>query len=370
MTLSNATSKTPALELVCQKIQQETRDVKTFFFAKPQSKNTLVFHYHAGQHINFTVNIAGKIQHCCYTLSSSPTNADYISITIKRIPQGKVSNFFYDAFTVGQTIVVQQVNGDFYIQEPVADQVLLISAGSGITPILSMLRFMVAKKCKNEIIFIHSAKRKTDIIAQTDITNLAKLHGNCHVIYTLTDTKNSQWHGFQGRLDKDILSNITQLHNYQSYVCGPKGFRETVQALLIHLGLPASHYHEESFGNHNYSNVIQDNTATESQPELPVTTTPLVSEQNRNAKVVINFTRWHKRYQGNKQATLLEQGEKAGLILPYSCRAGSCGRCKAKLISGNVKQDQTEGLSASEQRQGYILLCSCTALTDIEISHE
>ena len=370
MTLSNVTSKTPVLELVCQKIEQETRDVKTFFFSNPQSKNKLVLPYHAGQYINFTVNIAGKIQHCCYTLSSSPTSADYISITIKRIPQGKVSNFFYDAFTVGQTIVVEQVNGDFYLEEPVAEKVLLVSAGSGITPILSMLRFMVAKKCKNEVIFIHSAKRKTDIIAQIDITNLAKLHGSCHVIYTLTDSKNSQWHGFQGRLGKEILSNITQLNNYQSYVCGPKGFREKVQQLLIHLGLPASHYHEESFGHYEYSNVIQDNTTTENQPELPETKNSLVSEQNNNAKVVINFTRWHKRYQGNKQATLLEQGEEAGLILPYSCRAGSCGRCKAKLISGKVQQNETEGLLASEQSQGYILLCSCTALTDIEISHE
>ena len=91
--------------------------------------------------------------------------------------------------------------------------------------------------------------------------------------------------------------------------------------------------------------------------------------QFSKTKVLINFSRWNKQYQGNKHDTLLDQGEAAGLILPHSCRGGCCGRCKAKLVSGEVKQQSTDGLSAQEQQDGYILLCSCTALTDLEISH-
>lgn len=87
-------------------------------------------------------------------------------------------------------------------------------------------------------------------------------------------------------------------------------------------------------------------------------------------KVSIFFRRWHKYFQGNKHQSILEQGEAAGLILPYSCRAGCCGSCKAKLVSGQVKQLSTNGLSAGEQQQGYILLCSCNALTDVEIIHK
>jgi len=95
-----------------------------------------------------------------------------------------------------------------------------------------------------------------------------------------------------------------------------------------------------------------------------------MEHQNNKTKVSINFSRWNKEYKGNKQDSLLDQGEAAGLILPYSCRGGSCGRCKAKLISGQVEQNTTDGLSESEQQEGYILLCSSTALTDVEISHE
>ena len=126
------------------------------------------------------------------------------------------------------------------------------------------------------------------------------------------------------------------------------------------------------------SKILQEqtiNTEESTPPLAPVIESQKVKPQNlehqsSKAKVSIYFSRWKKRVQGNKQDFLLDQGEAAGLILPYSCRAGSCGSCKAKLISGQVQQNSTDGLSASEQQQGYILLCSCNALTDVEVSHE
>ena len=373
MTLSSNTVTKQRFTLVCQKIQIETRDVKTFIFSMP--KQQIGFNYHAGQYLNFTVNMAGTMQTCCYTLSSSPTTSDYVSITIKRIPQGKVSNYFHDHFKVGQSIDVQGVAGHFYLTDPMPKNVLLISAGSGITPMLSMLRFMVATQCKNQVIFVHSAKQKMDLIAQAEISNLAKQHGNCQIIYTLTQGANSQWYGYQGRLNEQILGNIEQVSHYQTFVCGPKLFRKATQALLFKLGLQPSNYHEESFGAHEYSKEQTINTEESTPPLAPVIESQKVRPQNlehqsSKAKVSIYFSRWKKRVQGNKQDSLLDQGETAGLILPYSCRAGSCGSCKAKLISGQVKQNSTDGLSASEQQQGYILLCSCNALTDVEVSHE
>jgi hypothetical protein len=86
--------------------------------------------------------------------------------------------------------------------------------------------------------------------------------------------------------------------------------------------------------------------------------------------LLIYFKRWNKQYRGNNKEPLLDQGEAAGLILPYSCRGGSCGSCKAKLIAGEVRQGSTDGLSLNEQAQDYILLCCSTPITDVEISHE
>ncbi|KGJ88545.1 2Fe-2S iron-sulfur cluster-binding protein [Colwellia psychrerythraea] len=374
MTLSSATTK-DTFTLVCQKIQQETHDVKTYLFTQPKREKTIGFNYYAGQYLNFTVNMAGTMQACCYTLSSTPTNSAYVSITIKRIPQGKVSNYFHDHFKVGRSIHVKEIAGNFCIRDSIPPKILLISAGSGITPMLSMLRFMTEIQCKNQIIFIHSAKQEIDLIAQAELNDLAKRHGNCQIIYTLTQGANSQWHGFQGRLNEQMLSNIKQINHYEAFVCGPKLFRNNTQALLLKLGAEPSNFHEESFGKNEYStgdsNDIKESISVlKTEAEHQEINQQSLIPQNSNKKVSIYFSRWKKRYQGNQQDSLLDQGEAAGLILPHSCRGGSCGSCKAKLISGQVEQHSTDGLSEREQRQGYILLCSCHALTDVEISHE
>ena len=376
MPLSTATQQ--KFQLVCQKIQIETHDVKTFVFDYPQPQTASAFSYFAGQHINFTLTIAGKVQHCCYTLSSSPTEADYISITIKRVPGGTASNYFHDHFQVGQSIAVQNATGDFYLPNPIPQKTLLLSAGSGITPMLAMLRFIVANKSNNQnsnqVIFFHSAQGETDLIARNEITNLAKQHGRCKVIYTLTQIVEPHWQGLQGRINERMFKPIPFLNKYQVFVCGPKLFRRTAQQIFKTHGLERSHYHYESFGEHEYLRpeiaTIEQKTKSSTVLTSTAPSTAGVSVQKSKKKISIYFSRWRKYYQGNQQDSLLEQGEAAGLILPYSCRGGCCGSCKAKLINGQVKQHSTNGLSASEQQQGYILLCSCNALTDVEVSHE
>ncbi len=97
--------------------------------------------------------------------------------------------------------------------------------------------------------------------------------------------------------------------------------------------------------------------------------TPGTTTVNKNKKVTIQFETWNKTHPADNQKTVLEHGEEAGLIIPYSCRGGMCGRCKAKLISGEVTQLADDGLSAEEKQQGYILCCSSIAQSDVVIKH-
>lgn len=354
-------------KLVCQKIKQETHDVKSFIFSTPKPIQSKKFQYKAGQHISFTVNIGGREHRCNYTLSSSPTDISGIRITIKRVPNGKVSNYFHDHFSVGQEIETNGAVGDFHLPSRVPEKVLMISAGSGVTPMLSMLRFMVKNQCKNHIIFFHSAKSEADIIAQKEVESLVAQHGNCEVVYTLTQKVKPRWLGFNGRVSPSMLAGIQQLSHYQVFVCGPKLFRKSVQEILRTQGLPRDHYHYESFGIHEYSKKVEQVIQTEPPSVLEPESSPNIK---KSANVSIYFKQWNKYYQGNQKDTILEQGEAAGLILPFSCRAGCCGNCKAKLLNGKVQELSKEGLSLKERQQGYVLLCSCTALTDIEVSHE
>ena len=347
-------AKPKTLTLSCQQIIKETHDVKTFVFAVPENFR---IRYLPGQHINFSIDMFGVKQSCCYTIASAPiaSSETKISITIKRVENGKVSNFFHDHFNIGDNIIAQKPSGQFHLPDVVPEKILLLSAGSGITPMLSMLRYMVAKKANNQIVFFHSAHGEQDLIAKEEIAHLAQKHGNCQVNYTLTQQVNSQWQGNQGRLSEQMLANIPDLTQHQVYVCGPEGFRQAAQQHLRQLGLQKQQYHWESFG-------ARPSSKPEIQQEKAL-------EMPKKQKLTIRFDKWNKDYQGDNQATLLEHGEDAGLILPYSCRAGMCGSCKAKLVSGHVSQGVNLALTEEEKQQGYILCCTSKAQTDVVIDH-
>lgn len=331
--------------LLCQHIYDETHDVKTFVF---KTKTGALPNYISGQHLLFKLTIHGKQLNAIYTLSSSPTRPESIMITVKRVEGGKVSNFLHDNFNIGDEIVAKAPIGNFNLETIAKDKVLLLSAGSGITPMLSMLRTMADQLANKDIVFFHSARSEKDLIAVDEIAALARQQSNCKVIYTLTQSATPQWQGYQGHLSSQMLSCIPFITEREVMVCGPEGFREQAKSLLLSLGLPESQFHYESFGKRLNSN----------QP--PAKATP----ENVN----ILFDSWHKNVEGNTKETLLEQGENAGLILPYSCRGGMCGACKVKLDSGEVKQLASDGLMPSEKEQGYILACSCIPESDIVIS--
>ena len=211
-----------------------------------------------------------------------------------------------------------------------------------------------------KLFFFHCAHTEQDLIAHSSIDSLAIHHGNCQVIYTLTQQVNPYWQGYQGRVNQRMLANISQLNQFDVYVCGPKGFRQHTQQLLQQLGIKRENYHYESFGERPIEqDIVEQTNVVEKKVENKVTKKP-----------DLYFSKWNKHHQGNNYETLLTQGENAGLILPYSCRAGCCGSCKAKLINGQVKQSTTDGLSKEEQKQGYILLCSCLPLSDVQIQHD
>ena len=344
------------MQLICQQIIVETHDVKTFLFTWSGASQMKQL---AGQHINLRINIFGKDQPCCFTIASHPTTKPQISLTIKRVPNGKVSNFFHDHFKVGDTVRARAPSGNFHLPDIIPKRVLLLSAGSGITPMLSMLRFMTEHKCDNQITFFHSAHSEDDLIAQNEVNALAKQHGKCQVIYTLTKQASPQWPGYQGRLSEQMLTNIVNISKYDVYVCGPEGFRQVAQKHLRQLGLTKGQYHYESFGS---KKIIAP--ASTNYDAIP---TPAKKKLN------VHFEKWNKDYQikniSSNQKTLLEHGEDAGLILPYSCRAGMCGNCKAKLVSGEVKQLSSDGLTAQEKKAGYILCCSAIPTSDVVVKH-
>ncbi|WP_281561085.1 MOSC N-terminal beta barrel domain-containing protein [Thalassomonas sp. RHCl1] len=358
-------AKQGSFTLVCQKIVQETHDVKSFILT-PEQGSASDIAYQAGQHLPISLTIAGEKVNATYTLSSSPTRSGYLMITVKRVPGGRVSNYLHDEFNVGDNLNARAPGGKFHLNSADTSKVLLLSAGSGITPMLSMLKAMTDQALDNDVVFFHSARSEQDLIAKDEVAALALHHGNCRVSYTLTRSATPQWTDYQGHLTSHMLAKIPDLRQRQVFVCGPATFRENAKQLLLSLGLPESAYHFESFGAPKKSG--QEKLLEPGKQLEPGNQAEQAKQPKTAKKVSILFDSWDKQVEGNNSEPLLDQGEAAGLILPYSCRGGMCGSCKVKLESGEVEQLASDGLSDLEKEQGYILACSCIPATDVVIS--
>ncbi|MFT6915356.1 MAG: hypothetical protein ACJAWL_001661 [Motiliproteus sp.] len=330
--------------LECVAIRNETADVKTFSF---RLLDAFLPRYLPGQFICLELELEGEPLHRNYTLSSSPSRPDLLSITVKRVEGGRVSNWLNDRLRVGDKIRARAPAGEFHCEAAPLDRLLLLSAGSGITPMLSMLRWMTDLQLDNDIVFLHSGHSEADLIARQEIELLAKQHGRCQVLYTLTQAKQGDLRGFRGRLDRSMLDTVSKLSGRQAYVCGPHPFMQQAKTQLLALGLPEDQYFEESFG-------IRDGDPG---------TVPAAPQ-----KVSILFDSWDTMAEGDTRQTLLEQAEHAGVEIPFSCRGGFCGSCRVKLESGEVEVLADAGLSEADKADGYILACSCRPKSDLVLT--
>jgi len=330
--------------LECIAVRNETADVKTFSF---RLLDALQAPYLPGQFLCVELELDGEPVHRNYTLSSSPSRPDRLAITVKRVAGGRVSNWLNDNLRVGDQLQARAPAGDFHCAAAPQDKLLLLSAGSGITPMLSMLRWMTDLQLDNDIVFMHSAHSEADLIARQELELLAKHHGRCQLIYTLTQANPGDLRSFRGRLDRSMLETVTKLAQRQTYVCGPHPFMEQAKSLLMALGLPESQYFEESFG-------IREGDRG-SAAVVP-------------SKVNVLFDSWDTLVEGNTQLSLLEQAEQAGIAIPFSCRGGFCGSCRVKLESGEVEVLQDAGLSDADKAEGYVLACSCRPKTDLVVT--
>ncbi|MBF2015496.1 MAG: FHA domain-containing protein [Rivularia sp. T60_A2020_040] len=348
----------------CSQIVQETHDVKTFcFITSPPT----MFNYQPGQFVTLELEIDGKLIKRPYSISSTPSRPHNLEITVKRVPApndipdappGLVSNWLHDNFTVGNQIKISPPTGNFTIQNNPNRKFIFISAGSGITPMMSMSRWLCDTTPNADIVFIHSAKTVNDIAFCHELEFMANRHPNFQLAINLTGMQyNPNWLGYTGRLNETMIKTIS--HDFQErivYVCGPDGFRENVKAILRELEFPMENYYEESFGSSKKQNKQQK------QPQLVVADdTPTHFYSKSYAPIpqksnVVAFTKSQKEVVCDAKETILQAAQKEGITLPYGCQMGACGQCKLRKLSGDVYYE--EDFNCEED---YVLTCVAKA---------
>ena len=364
--------------LVCCHVRQETHDVKSFFFRAP---NERTFVFEPGQFITLELEIDGESVNRCYTISSPPTRPHTISITVKRVPGGKVSNWLHDNLQAGGKIRVLGPAGEFTCARHPARKFLFLSAGSGITPLMSMSRAHHELSEDRDIVFVHSARTPDDIIFARELDLIASNQTNFRTAFVCERVgTRSNWHGVTGFLSLPLLKLIApDFMEREIFTCGPAPYMKAVRDLLAEGGFDTAHYHEESFSFETVSEVAAQLTTAhvadalkspgtfdatrEAATGFAPATAPIESETTFK----VSFARSNREIDCGSAQHVLDAAKKAGVRLPASCTKGMCGTCKVKLLSGEVQMKHAGGIRQREIDQGMVLLCCSTPVTDLVV---
>ncbi|WP_375749772.1 MOSC N-terminal beta barrel domain-containing protein [Vibrio sp. HN007] len=325
------------LKLTCVDIEEIAKGFVTYWL---EPVHGVLPPYLPGQHLPVEIHDGDELIARHYTLSSSPSRPGRYAISVKRVNGGRVSNWILDNIRVGDTLMADTPKGAFHLTEQYNNPLLLMSAGSGVTPMLSMLRYLADHNQMNDIVFYHQCSTVDDIPYRNELDALNSQFEGLKVIISLSQA-HEEWDGLKGRIALSHIKHIPELESRQAFVCGPSGFMQKAKNLLIKLGLNESNYHQEMFG------IEAGHTA----------------QELKSVSLTVNGA----TFTGDNQTPLLLQAEKAGVTIINSCRAGFCGACTVTLESGEVNQPDVPALTDEDRIAGKVLACCCVPKTDIEV---
>lgn len=343
---------------VAQIIPQGTDSVELVFL----DEQNRIQNFWPGQFITLLLNIDGKSLRRSYSICSVPEDLPQIAVCVKKVEGGLASNFLNTHIQTGDRIEVLEPYGHFSLnyKNPGLSDLVLVGAGSGITPLLSMMKSALAH-AQNRICLIYGSKSYRDILFNDEINALrARFPSRFRVENFLS---REPFDGCRtGRIVTDgIMQTISdwpdfRLREANFYLCGPKAMMDEVE-----VGLKSHHFdpdriHRESFVLTVSDQATENIISTVSKPSSTAT-------QSSHSVQIILEGRTHS-IDVSAGRHILETALDAGLDLPYACTMGVCGMCRAFKVSGDMEIGEQEALSRSEIEQGYCLTCVGKPLND------
>jgi ferredoxin-NADP reductase len=292
--------------------------------------------FRAGQFVQVTVEIDGIRRTRCYSPACSEHRADgRIELTIKAHPDGVVSRYLHESAAPGLVVGLSQADGGFGFPDTRPEKVVLISGGSGITPVLSMLRTLCDEGHQGEIAFLHYGYTEHDVSYRDELSRLAAQHENVRLVLAYTDqAQGGELHGY---FAQEHLDAAAPWHaEAQTYVCGPPALMRSVRDVYDAAGL-ADRLHSEDFQ-------------------------PLPLAVDGEAGGTVRFDR-SEITADNTGASLLEQAEAAGLTPEYGCRMGICFSCTQVKTSGCTRNLLTGETDSDPDTE--IQLCISAPVGDV-----
>ena len=341
-------------------IIKQTPSVKTFRLLPSSDYPFLPFTFKPGQFLNVAFCIGGARMNRSYSISSSPNVREYVDLTVRREPRGAISRHIVDLLKVGDLIETGGPVGKFTFNGTESDSIVLISGGVGITPMMSISRYLTELSWPGEIFFIYVCRTPEDFIFAEEIASIQLLNPHLHVAVTLTRAE-ADWKGARGRITKEwLLKTVPDLASRRTHLCGPPSMMDSVKTIFAELGIAPDHLKTEAFG--AVKPVPSASGAT--KPTGPATG-PLVtfSKNNKSAKTHLDL----QTGDSPPIQSILELSEELSIGIEFSCRVGTCGLCKVKMTSGEVDQEVQDALDDDDKANGMILACQAKPKSDVTV---
>lgn len=335
-------------------LRQETADTISVALDVPDSQRSR-FAFQPGQYLTLRTWLDGEELRRSYSICSGLDDGE-LRVAIKRVEDGRFSAWAHGALRPGATLDVMPPQGRFGVAPApgVARTLLGVAAGSGITPILSILKSVLAREPSSRFILLYGSRATGQIIFREQMEELKdRFMGRLSVVHVLS-REQQDVPVLNGRLDggkvRRLLGGLAPVPTIDhAFLCGPGSMIDAVQAALLHAGMAGDRIHSERFG------------AAPSSPRPRKL--PLATEAPHAVATVIA--------DGVSTAVPMDAGEtvldaalRAGLDLPYSCRGGMCSTCRARVSNGRVRMDVNYGLEPWETAAGYVLTCQARPETD------
>jgi len=325
----------PISPFILQLVQRtpQTPDSTTLRFAVSSDQRLAA---RPGQFLTFSFLFDGKKETRCYSICSSPARSGYVEITPKRVPGGCVSIFLNNRAEIGMTVEATGPFGQFCLS-PADQKIVLLAAGSGITPIMAMLRYLDDLCIDTHATLLYCVRTREDVMFRQELEQLKGRLKNFqyHVLLSQPD---ADWRGARGHISRAFITkSVPDLEARVFFLCGPPPFMDAARGILTDLGIAPEYIRQETFGGAGAG--------------------PKPASAGADTGFTVEFAISGKTARVREGQSILEAAGEAGVEIPSACRQGQCGTCKTRLLSGEVQMSAERGLDQESKARGFILTC-------------
>lgn len=346
--------------LTVKEIRQETNNARVLTFAVPAELQRN-FGFKAGQYLTLEHTIDGESVRRSYSICSG-VDDDQLQVGIKRVEGGVFSNYVHEKLKVGDKLQVMQPQGEFFtpLDSEQSKNYLFIAAGSGITPILSLIKTTLATEPDSKATLIYGNQSTATMMFKNDLSFIKNQYMSRFHWINIYSRQPQQAEVLNGRIDNkkgaELAKKLIDLAAFDEFfLCGPEAMISGVSRGLTGFGIKDDRIHYELFAS----------SAEDAKAIIEKHHARAVKFKGKTSR--IELVKGGREYQFELTAdgeNLLDAGMAQGADLPFSCKAGICATCRCKLVSGEVEMDIDHGLQAQEIEAGYILSCQAHPLSD------